>query len=64
MCVCVYVCVLFPFDFEDGIWGLIILVPDLCLSIAWPIVLAVKAKIYELVYNQSSSIGFDETSSY
>ena len=25
---------------------------------------AVKAKIYEVVYNQSSSIAFDETSSY
>ena len=25
---------------------------------------AVKAKIYEVLYNQSSFIGFDETSSY
>ena len=29
-----------------------------------PSMFAVKAKIYGLVYNQSSSIAFDETSSY
>ena len=29
-----------------------------------PSMLAVKAKIYGVLYKQSSSIGFDETSSY
>ena len=29
-----------------------------------PIMFAVKAKIYGVLYNQSSSIAFDETSSY
>ena len=29
-----------------------------------PSMLAVKAKIYEVLYKQSSSIAFDETSSY
>ena len=29
-----------------------------------PSILAVKAKIYGVLYNQASSIAFDETSSY
>ena len=29
-----------------------------------PSMFAVKAKIYEVIYNQSSAIAFDETSSY
>ena len=32
--------------------------------IARPVMLAVKAKIYGVLYKQSSSIAFDETSSY
>ena len=27
------VCVSFPFGFESGVWGLIVLIPDYCLSI-------------------------------
>ena len=32
--------------------------------IARPVNVAVKAKIYGVLYNQASSIAFDETSSY
>ena len=39
-----------------GSWSLIF--------IARPVMLAVKAKIYGVLYRQSSSIAFDETSSY
>ena len=28
-----YVCVTFPFGFEDGMWNLIVLIPGHCLSI-------------------------------
>ena len=34
------------------------------ISIARPSMFAIKAKIYEVLYKQSSSIAFDETSSY
>ena len=37
--------------------------PSNC-QIAWPVNVRVKAKIYGVIYNQSSSIDFDETSSY
>ena len=33
-------------------------------KITWPIMFAIKAKIYGELYKQSSSIAFDETSSY
>ena len=31
----VSVCCSFPFGFEDGVWDLIILIPDHCLSISF-----------------------------
>ena len=36
----------------------------LYLSLQGPLMFAVKATIYGVIYNQSSSIAFDETSSY
>ena len=36
----------------------------LCKQLHGPSIFAVKAKIYGVLYNQASSIAFDETSSY
>ena len=38
--------------------------PLLCGILHGPSMFAVKAKIYGVLYNQASSIAFDETSSY
>ena len=37
---------------------------DSAINISSSVTIIVKAKIYRVVYNQSSSIAFDETSSY
>ena len=37
---------------------------ELCLALHGPSMFAVEAKIYGVLYNQASSIAFDETSSY
>ena len=35
------VCASFPFGFEGGMWNLIVLIPDHCLSIYLPLLLSV-----------------------
>ena len=51
MSVCQIVCVsFFPFGIEGGIWDVIVLIPDHCLSIYFGIIVSVLIKMVSIFF--------------